>query len=57
MKSTLVSLGDKKRYLLDQVKSYHVYIDQSMSALQKKGFVSLSTRTRVCILLIIHHMS
>ncbi|GAA5820880.1 hypothetical protein JCM11251_001859 [Rhodosporidiobolus azoricus] len=37
MHSTLTSLKDKKRYLDDQIKSYHVYIDQSMAGIQKKS--------------------
>ncbi|GEM11050.1 ras GTPase-activating protein [Rhodotorula toruloides] len=37
MHATLSSLKDKKRYLEDQIKSYHVYIDQSMAGIQKKS--------------------
>ncbi|BGP03561.1 iqgap-related protein [Rhodotorula toruloides] len=37
MHATLSSLKDKKRYLDDQIKSYHVYIDQSMAGIQKKS--------------------
>jgi Ras GTPase-activating-like protein IQGAP2/3 len=37
MHATLASLKDKKRYLEDQIKSYHVYIDQSMAGIQKKS--------------------
>ncbi|GAA5865578.1 hypothetical protein JCM8547_007655 [Rhodosporidiobolus lusitaniae] len=37
MHATLTSLKDKKRYLDDQIKSYHVYIDQSMAGIQKKS--------------------
>ncbi|SGY18090.1 BQ5605_C015g07977 [Microbotryum silenes-dioicae] len=36
MQATLTSLRDKKRYLLEQTKSYHVYIDSSMASIQKK---------------------
>ncbi|GAA6039162.1 hypothetical protein JCM8097_000443 [Rhodosporidiobolus ruineniae] len=37
MHGTLSSLKDKKRYLDDQIKSYHDYIDQSMAGIQKKS--------------------
>ncbi|GAA5905227.1 hypothetical protein JCM6882_003721 [Rhodosporidiobolus microsporus] len=37
MHSTLTSLKEKKRYLDDQINSYHVYIDQSMAGIQKKS--------------------
>ncbi|BGP20177.1 iqgap-related protein [Rhodosporidiobolus nylandii] len=37
MHTTLTTLKDKKRFLNDQIKSYHVYIDQSMSNIQKKS--------------------
>lgn len=50
MHATLTSLKDKKRYLDDQIKSYHLYIDQSMAGIQKKrcvdGFPSLSSSPR-----------
>lgn len=36
MQATLASLRAKKSYLQDQIKSYHVYIDQSMASIQKK---------------------
>ncbi|GAA5951462.1 hypothetical protein JCM3765_005942 [Sporobolomyces pararoseus] len=37
MHASLASLHGKQRYLEDQIKSYHVYIDQSMAGIQKKG--------------------
>ncbi|GAA5820379.1 hypothetical protein JCM10212_002727 [Sporobolomyces blumeae] len=37
MHASLSSLHGKQRYLEDQIKSYHVYIDQSMQGIQKKG--------------------
>ncbi|GAA5946128.1 hypothetical protein JCM3775_004155 [Rhodotorula graminis] len=37
MHATLSSLRDNKRYLSDQINSYHVYIDQSMAGIQKKS--------------------
>ncbi|GAA6013146.1 hypothetical protein JCM10207_006185 [Rhodosporidiobolus poonsookiae] len=37
MHATLKSLQEKKRYLDDQIKSYHVYIDESMKGIQKKS--------------------
>ncbi|GAA5972838.1 hypothetical protein JCM11641_003965 [Rhodosporidiobolus odoratus] len=37
MHRTLNTVKEKKRYLDDQIKSYHVYIDQSMSNIQKKS--------------------
>lgn len=36
MTTTLDTLRMKKRYLSDQVKSYHSYIDQTMMSIQKK---------------------
>jgi len=39
MHATLSSLRDNKRYLSDQINSYHVYIDQSMAGIQKKSCV------------------
>ncbi|GAA5998808.1 Iqg1p [Rhodotorula paludigena] len=37
MHATLTSVHDKRRYLADQIKSYHEYIDQSMAGIQKKS--------------------
>jgi len=37
MHASLASLRGKQKYLDDQIKSYHVYIDQSMAGIQKKG--------------------
>ncbi|BGP43492.1 iqgap-related protein [Rhodotorula kratochvilovae] len=37
MHATLAALRDNKRYLSDQINSYHVYIDQSMAGIQKKS--------------------
>ena len=37
MHASLASLHGKQKYLEDQIKSYHVYIDQSMAGIQKKG--------------------
>ena len=39
MHATLAALRDNKRYLSDQINSYHVYIDQSMAGIQKKRYV------------------
>lgn len=36
LRDTLTSLREKKGYVQDQISSYHVYIDQSMSSIQKK---------------------
>lgn len=37
MHATLVALREKKQYYTEQIRSYHVYIDQSMAGLQKKS--------------------
>ncbi|CEQ42089.1 SPOSA6832_03856, partial [Sporobolomyces salmonicolor] len=37
MHASLASLNQKERYLEDQIRSYHVYIDKSMAGLQKKS--------------------
>ncbi|KAM0790472.1 hypothetical protein ACM66B_003348 [Microbotryomycetes sp. NB124-2] len=37
MQATLTTLRNKKKYLEDQIQSYHVYIDQSMASIQKKS--------------------
>ncbi|KAK4049279.1 iqgap- protein [Microbotryomycetes sp. JL201] len=37
MQATLTTLRTKKKYLEDQIQSYHVYIDQSMASIQKKS--------------------
>ncbi|GAA5926398.1 Iqg1p [Sporobolomyces koalae] len=37
MHASLASLHGKQRYLDDQIKSYHVYMDQSMAGIQKKS--------------------
>ncbi|KAK4047448.1 iqgap- protein [Microbotryomycetes sp. JL221] len=37
MQATLTTLRQKQKYLQDQIKSYHVYIDQSMTSIQKKS--------------------
>lgn len=39
LRNTLSSLTDKKRYLNGQIKSYHVYIEQSMASAQKNKSV------------------
>lgn len=38
MHATLVGLREKKQYYTEQIRSYHVYIDQSMAGLQKKRY-------------------
>lgn len=40
MHDTLTSLRSKKTYLVDQIRSYHEYIDQSMASIQRKSYVS-----------------
>ncbi|GAA5964914.1 hypothetical protein JCM21900_000018 [Sporobolomyces salmonicolor] len=37
MHASLASLNQKERYLEDQIRSYHVYIDKSMAGIQKKS--------------------
>ncbi|CAD6886832.1 unnamed protein product [Tilletia controversa] len=37
MLTTLDNLAEKKKYLEDQISSYHSYIDASMQTMQKKG--------------------